>query len=56
MLIANGDNDIMVPTANSIDMARRIRAQNWLSTQMPAWRDFQNHADFVPKALSFLGA
>jgi len=24
VLIANGDNDIMVPTANSTDMARRI--------------------------------
>jgi pimeloyl-ACP methyl ester carboxylesterase len=24
VLIANGDDDIMVPTANSIDMARRI--------------------------------
>ena len=57
MLIANGDNDIMVPTANSIDMARRIPG-----AQLVIYEDaghggiFQNHADFVPKALSFLGA
>jgi pimeloyl-ACP methyl ester carboxylesterase len=56
-LIANGDNDIMVPTANSIDMARRIPG-----AQLVIYEDaghggiFQNHADFVPKALSFLDA
>jgi pimeloyl-ACP methyl ester carboxylesterase len=55
VLIANGDNDIMVPTANSIDMARRIPG-----AQLVIYEDaghggiFQNHADFVPKALSFL--
>ena len=57
VLIANGDNDIMVPTANSIDMARRIPG-----AELVIYEDaghggiFQNHADFVPKALSFLGA
>jgi pimeloyl-ACP methyl ester carboxylesterase len=57
VLIANGDNDIMVPTANSIDMARRIPG-----AQLVIYEDaghggiFQNHADFVPKALSFLDA
>ncbi|MET4231549.1 alpha/beta fold hydrolase [Bradyrhizobium sp. 482_C4_N1_1] len=57
VLIANGDNDIMVPTANSIDMARRIPG-----AQLIIYEDaghggiFQNHADFVPKALSFLDA
>jgi pimeloyl-ACP methyl ester carboxylesterase len=57
VLIANGENDIMVPTENSIDMARRIPG-----AQLVIYRDaghggiFQNHADFVPKALSFLGA
>ena len=57
VLIANGDNDIMVPTANSIDMARRIPG-----AQLVIYEDaghggiFQNHADFVPKALSFLEA
>ncbi|MDE5444213.1 alpha/beta fold hydrolase [Bradyrhizobium sp. CSA207] len=57
VLIANGDNDIMVPTANSIDMARRISG-----AQLVIYEDaghggiFQYYADFVPKALSFLGA
>ena len=57
VLIANGDNDIMVPTVNSTDMARRIPG-----AQLVIYKDaghggiFQNHADFVPKALSFLAA
>lgn len=57
VLIANGDNDIMVPTVNSTDMARRIP-----NSQLIIYEDaghggiFQNHADFVPKALSFLDA
>ncbi|GLH87693.1 MULTISPECIES: alpha/beta hydrolase [unclassified Bradyrhizobium] len=57
VLIANGDNDIMVPSANSIDMARRIPG-----AQLIIYEDaghggiFQYHADFVPKALSFLDA
>ncbi|MGO6968035.1 alpha/beta fold hydrolase [Rhizobium leguminosarum] len=57
VLIANGDNDIMVPTVNSTDMARRIPG-----AELVIYEDaghggiFQNHADFVPKALSFLGA
>lgn len=57
VLIANGDNDIMVPTANSTDMARRIQG-----AQLIIYEDaghggiFQHYADFVPKALSFLGA
>jgi pimeloyl-ACP methyl ester carboxylesterase len=57
VLIANGDNDIMVPTANSIDMARRISG-----AQLVIYEDaghggiFQYYADFVPKAVSFLDA
>ncbi|EJC82355.1 putative hydrolase or acyltransferase of alpha/beta superfamily [Rhizobium leguminosarum bv. trifolii WSM2297] len=57
VLIANGSNDIMVPTINSTDLARRIPG-----AQLVVYDDaghggiFQNHADFVPKALSFLGA
>lgn len=57
VLIANGDNDIMVPTSNSADMARRIP-----NSQLVIYEDaghggiFQYHADFVPKALSFLDA
>lgn len=57
VLIANGDNDIMVPTVNSADMARRIP-----NSQLVIYEDaghggiFQHHADFVPKALAFLNA
>ena len=57
VLVANGDNDIMVPTVNSHDMARRIP-----NTQLIIYKDaghggiFQNHADFVPKVLTFLAA
>nr|WP_235964804.1 alpha/beta hydrolase [Caenimonas soli] len=57
VLIANGDNDIMVPTVNTTEMARRIP-----NSQLIIYEDaghggiFQNHADFVPKALSFLDA
>lgn len=57
VLIANGDNDIMVPTVNSIDMARRISG-----AELVIYEDaghggiFQHHEAFVKKALSFLGA
>ncbi|MGB8423674.1 alpha/beta fold hydrolase [Paraburkholderia sp.] len=57
VLIANGDNDIMVPTVNTTDMASRIP-----NSRLVIYEDaghggiFQNHADFVPKALSFLDA
>jgi pimeloyl-ACP methyl ester carboxylesterase len=56
VLIANGDHDFIVPTENSIDMARRISG-----AQLVIYEDaghggiFQYHSDFVPKALSFLG-
>ncbi|MDR6886675.1 MULTISPECIES: alpha/beta fold hydrolase [Variovorax] len=56
VLIANGDNDIMLPTVNSHDMARRIAG-----SQLVIYKDaghggiFQYHGEFVPKALAFLG-
>lgn len=55
VLVANGDNDTMVPTENSIDLARRIPG-----SQLVIYEDaghggiFQYHSEFVPKALSFL--
>lgn len=55
VLIANGDNDIMVPTALSHDMARCIP-----NAQLVIYQDaghggiFQYHTDFVIKALEFL--
>lgn len=57
VLIANGDDDIMPPTVNSTDMARRIPG-----AQLEIYRDaghggiFQYHTDFVSKALAFLAA
>lgn len=57
VLVANGDNDIMVPTQNSRDMARRIPgAELVIYDDAGHGGIFQYHADFVPKALSFLGA
>ncbi|MBV6748899.1 alpha/beta hydrolase [Pseudomonas chlororaphis] len=57
VLIANGDNDIMVPTVNSTDMARRIpNAQLIIYADAGHGGIFQYHADFVPKALAFLEA
>ncbi|WP_027168076.1 alpha/beta hydrolase [Mesorhizobium sp. WSM3224] len=56
-LVANGDHDRMVPSSNTFDLARRIPG-----AQLVIYRDaghggvFQNHADFVPKALAFLEA
>ena len=55
VLIANGDNDIMVPTVNSTDMARRIpNAQLIIYEDAGHGAIFQNHANFVAKALAFL--
>jgi pimeloyl-ACP methyl ester carboxylesterase len=55
VLIANGDDDIMVPTALSRDMARRIpQAQLVIYDDAAHGGIFQHHADFVAKALAFL--
>ncbi|MDR6955919.1 pimeloyl-ACP methyl ester carboxylesterase [Ancylobacter sp. 3268] len=57
VLVANGDHDIMVPTANSRDLARRLP-----NAELVIYEDaghggiFQNHAAFVGKALMFLDA
>jgi pimeloyl-ACP methyl ester carboxylesterase len=57
VLVANGDNDIMVPTANSHDMARRIRgAELVIYPDAGHGGIFQYHDQFVPKALAFLAA
>jgi len=56
-LVANGDQDRMVPSSNTYDLARRIPgAQLVIYTDAGHGAVFQNHADFVPKALSFLDA
>lgn len=55
VLIANGDNDLMVPTALSHDLARRIpQAQLVIYSDAGHGSIFQYHADFVSKALAFL--
>lgn len=54
-LVANGDQDIMVPTENSRDLARRIPDAQLLIYQDAGHGGiFQYHADFVPQALAFL--
>ncbi|MGP6459704.1 alpha/beta fold hydrolase [Pseudomonas parakoreensis] len=56
-LIVNGDNDIMVPSVNSFELARLIPI-----AQLVIYEDaghggiFQYHADFVAKAQAFLDA
>jgi pimeloyl-ACP methyl ester carboxylesterase len=57
VLIVNGDNDIMVPTVLSRDMARRLP-----DARLVIYEDaghgsiFQYHDDFVAQALTFLAA
>jgi pimeloyl-ACP methyl ester carboxylesterase len=56
VLVVNGDNDRMVPTSNSVDMAQRL-----LNAELVLYEDsghmaiFQHHQDFVKRALLFLG-
>jgi pimeloyl-ACP methyl ester carboxylesterase len=55
VLVANGETDRMVPTSNSLDLARRLP-----DTDLVIYPDaghggiFQFHAQFVAKALEFL--
>jgi pimeloyl-ACP methyl ester carboxylesterase len=54
-LVANGESDRMVPTSNSVDLARRL-----LNAELVIYPDaghggvFQYHEQFVEKALAFL--
>ena len=56
VLAVNGDNDRMVPTINTEDLARRIP-----DSELIIYPDaghgaiFQHHHSFVPRALEFLG-
>ncbi|PJJ07263.1 pimeloyl-ACP methyl ester carboxylesterase [Flavobacterium sp. 1] len=55
VLIANGDNDRMVPSSNTYDLAKRIS-----NSELIVYKDaghggiFQNHVEFVKRALTFL--
>jgi len=55
VLIANGDNDRMVPTPNSYDMAKRFpNAELVIYEDADHGGVFQEHAQYVPKVLEFL--
>jgi pimeloyl-ACP methyl ester carboxylesterase len=55
MLVANGDDDRMVPTKNTVDLGRRLP-----NSELVIYPDaghggiFQNHQEFVATALAFL--
>ena len=55
VLVANGDHDKMVPSSNSVDLARRLpNAQLILYEDAGHGGIFQYHEAFVKKALEFL--
>lgn len=57
VLVANGENDIMVPPPNSHDLARRIPgAELVIYPDAGHGGIFQYHTQFVPTALAFLAA
>ena len=57
VLVANGEHDKMVPSSNSVDMARRLpNAELVLYEDAGHGGIFQYHAAFVKKALEFLEA
>jgi pimeloyl-ACP methyl ester carboxylesterase len=57
VLVANGDQDKMVPSINSSELARRLpNAELVLYEDAGHGGIFQYHEQFVPKALAFLSA
>lgn len=55
VLVANGDNDRMVPSSNTHDLARRLpNSELIIYPESGHGAVFQFYADFVPKALEFL--
>jgi len=57
VLVANGDHDIMVPSSNSVDLARRLpNAELILYQDAGHGGIFQHHENFVKTALAFLEA
>jgi pimeloyl-ACP methyl ester carboxylesterase len=57
VLVANGDDDRMVPTSNSYDLARRLpNATLRIYPDAGHGGIFQAHERFVPEALEFLGS
>jgi pimeloyl-ACP methyl ester carboxylesterase len=57
VLVINGDNDRMVPTPNSYDMAGRFpNAQLHIYKEAAHGAVFQHHDDFVKRALAFFAS
>lgn len=57
VLVANGDNDIMVPTLNSVDLAKRLpNAELVIYDDAGHGGIFQYHERFLRDALAFLDA
>jgi pimeloyl-ACP methyl ester carboxylesterase len=55
VLVANGDHDRMVPTSNSVDLARRLpNAELQIYADAGHGGIFQYHNEFVDHALNFL--
>jgi pimeloyl-ACP methyl ester carboxylesterase len=55
VLVANGDQDKMVPSSNSVDLAHRLpNAELVLYDDAGHGGIFQYHEQFVTKALGFL--
>jgi 2,4-dienoyl-CoA reductase-like NADH-dependent reductase (Old Yellow Enzyme family) len=55
VLVANGDNDLMVASSNSADMARRMpNARLTIYPNSGHGGVFQHHQTFVPEVLDFL--
>ena len=55
VFVANGDHDLMVDSAHSADMARRLpNAQLKIYPHSGHGGVFQHHHEFVPDALQFL--
>ncbi|MFF9774141.1 alpha/beta fold hydrolase [Streptomyces sp. NPDC013978] len=56
VLVANGENDRMVPSHNTLDLAARLPHGELIPLYPDAGHGgvFQHHEDFVPRALEFL--
>jgi pimeloyl-ACP methyl ester carboxylesterase len=53
--VVNGDDDVMVPSFNSFELARRLpKAQLSIFPDAGHGGIFQHHAAFVQQALAFL--
>ena len=55
VLVVNGDDDVMVPSFNSFELARRLpKAQLSIFPDAGHGGIFQHHATFVPQAIAFV--